>query len=128
MTSQCPVAPRKQTQGVTVDPRHNFVFAAGQDQRIRAWSLHSGQQLLPHTPLADSTRPNVENDVSSETRPAHFLSKTFQGPIPALQVTEDTKGLCLWAAAGREMYTCRLGVSDDYVLLDEDVKDGWYLG
>ncbi|EMD40214.1 hypothetical protein CERSUDRAFT_112417 [Gelatoporia subvermispora B] len=33
--------------GIAVDPAHEVLFAAGQDQHIRAWSLHDGAPLDP---------------------------------------------------------------------------------
>lgn len=114
--------------GIAVDPGHNFVFAAGQDRCLRAWSLHTAQQLLPHPIHRDADTTFLDTNTGFESRSTHFLGKTFEASIPVLQVTEDREGLCLWAVAGTEMYMCRLGVSNDGVLDDDARLDGWHLG
>ncbi|KAL1740465.1 hypothetical protein HDZ31DRAFT_47464, partial [Schizophyllum fasciatum] len=39
--------PSHYTLGFAVDPAQDFVFAAGDDRRVRAWSLRSGEMLEP---------------------------------------------------------------------------------
>ncbi|OBZ68762.1 hypothetical protein A0H81_11188 [Grifola frondosa] len=82
--------------GITVDPCQDFVFAGGQDCRIRAWSLRSGESLqLP--PISSAA---LENNP--------FL-RTFSDPVVAMHITESDKGICLWAASGGTLHRYHLG-------------------
>ncbi len=83
-------------QGIAVDQEEEFLFAAGQDCRIRAWSLRTGLSLsqAKHT----------------ETLMNPFKS-IFPSPISALQVTRDlgSNGISLWAAYDHDLSQFCLG-------------------
>ncbi|KDQ62614.1 hypothetical protein JAAARDRAFT_66305 [Jaapia argillacea MUCL 33604] len=89
---------------VAIDPSSSFIFAAGQDSRVRAWSLHTGEILHPPQggPSTSSTR-EIQADVTNP------LKVTFDKPVSALQVTREREGSCLWATSGRNLYQCHLG-------------------
>lgn len=75
---------------ITVDPHEQFLFAAGQDRRIRLWSLRTGGPPL--------------------VSPANVFQKPFEDPIRALQVVEEQQGvLGLWATSGAALYKYNLG-------------------
>jgi DDB1- and CUL4-associated factor 4 len=103
--SSCP-------KGIAVDPSEDLLFAAGQDCRIRAWSLRTGQPLYP--PVSSPSESS-----SSNSRAAGGLSRavddvnpfvtTFDSPIVALQVTEEREGMCLWAASADFLHRYDLG-------------------
>lgn len=101
-------------QGVTSSPCSSYIFAAGQDQRIRAWSSLTGERIS--TPLR--TPQPLNTDCIS------LFQHTLEGPISGIQVTEggggggaSTNGLTLWAASGKKIYRFWLGQRlDDAVL------------
>ncbi|KAG1855844.1 hypothetical protein C8R48DRAFT_608556 [Suillus tomentosus] len=75
---------------IAVDPHEQFLFAAGQDRRIRLWSLRTGGASL--------------------VSPASVFQKPFEDPIRALQVVEEQEGvLGLWATSGAALYKYNLG-------------------
>lgn len=75
---------------IAVDPHEQFLFAAGQDRRIRLWSLRTGGPPL--------------------VSPASVFQKPFEDPIRALQVVEEQQGvLGLWATSGAALYKYNLG-------------------
>ncbi|KAG2155918.1 uncharacterized protein EDB93DRAFT_1247559 [Suillus bovinus] len=75
---------------IAVDPHEQFLFAAGQDRRIRLWSLRTGGAPL--------------------ISPASVFQKPFEDPIRALQVVEEQEGvLGLWATSGAALYKYNLG-------------------
>ncbi|KAG1748732.1 WD40-repeat-containing domain protein [Suillus lakei] len=75
---------------IAVDPHEQFLFAAGQDRRIRLWSLRTGGPPL--------------------VSPASVFQKPFEDPIRALQVVEEEEGvLGLWATSGAALYKYNLG-------------------
>jgi len=99
--SVCAQSPRL---GIAIDPSEDFLFAAGQDCRIRAWSLRTGAPLLSsHAPtpprLADDFEPNWTNP----------LTTVLDKPAVVLQFTTEKAGLCLWAASGAHLYRFDLG-------------------
>ena len=73
------------------------MFAAGQDKRIRAWSLRSGEALLP---------PSRFNTTNQSTNP---FDMEFGLPVVTMQITEESEGLCLWAAADKDLFKFHLG-------------------
>ncbi|TDL23247.1 WD40 repeat-like protein [Rickenella mellea] len=81
--------------GTAVDPSENFIFAAGQDSRIRAWSLQTGNPL------------QLCNDLSTAVN----IDSTFPAPIRELRVTDDREGMTLWVASGGHLYTFDAGPS-----------------
>lgn len=84
-------------QGIATDPAQDFLFAAGQDHRIRGWSLRTARPLDPPTPSAHA--------------PASPFAAPFARPIVALQVTNEggAAGRSLWAAADHDLYQFHLG-------------------
>lgn len=92
--------------GIALSPCASLVFAAGQDNRVRAWALQSGEPVLP--PVAPA--PLADKDHS------HLLRHTFGDPVTALCVTEGgggggaaANGWTLWAASGKQIYRYWLG-------------------
>lgn len=91
--------------GVALDPTQEFLFAAGQDRRIRGWSVRSGNPLFP---------PEVSEKEFSNP----FLCE-FSAVVEVLQVLPDhggrevnsksVRGMCLWAAAGKTLHQFYLG-------------------
>ncbi|KAF9221595.1 hypothetical protein BS17DRAFT_785022 [Gyrodon lividus] len=77
------------------DQSENILFATGQDRKIRLWSLRTGGPPL----------------VSSGTGLAHqtAFQHQFEHPVRAMQITEESEGMCLWAASGSELYKYSLG-------------------
>ncbi|GJE88485.1 WD40 repeat-like protein [Phanerochaete sordida] len=91
--------------GIAVSPDASLLFAAGQDNRVRAWALRSGEPLLAPPPGAGA-------------HPEHpgLLSHAFGDAVTALCVTEGgggggagAGGTTLWAAAGKEIHRFWLG-------------------
>ncbi|KAG0704251.1 WD40-repeat-containing domain protein [Suillus ampliporus] len=75
---------------IAVDPHEQFLFAAGQDRRIRLWSLRGGGPSL--------------------VAPTSVFQKPFEDPIRALQVVGEEEGaLGLWATSGAALYKYNLG-------------------
>ncbi|KAG1872376.1 hypothetical protein DFJ58DRAFT_436736 [Suillus subalutaceus] len=75
---------------IAADPHEQFLFAAGQDRRIRLWSLRTGGPPL--------------------VSPASVFQKPFEDPVRALQVVEEEEGvLGLWATSGAALYKYNLG-------------------
>ncbi|KAG6878511.1 hypothetical protein C0993_005441 [Termitomyces sp. T159_Od127] len=83
-----------QRLGIAVDPTHDFLFAAGEDCRIRAWSVHTGQSLVFSSSDNDTHNPFV---------------KVFSGVIETMQVTSEPQGLCLWAGHDQTLHKIYLG-------------------
>ncbi|KAG2151315.1 hypothetical protein DEU56DRAFT_545388 [Suillus clintonianus] len=75
---------------IATDPHNQFLFAAGQDRRIRLWSLRTGGPPL--------------------VSPDSVFQKPFEDPIRALQVVEEEVGvLGLWATSGAALHKYNLG-------------------
>ncbi|KAK0221695.1 quinon protein alcohol dehydrogenase-like superfamily [Armillaria fumosa] len=75
------------TLGTAIDPCEDFLYAAGDDARIRGWSLRTGGDAFWDMPGPGSAEPVV-----------------------AMQVTEEKRdGTCLWAAGGRVLGRYYLG-------------------
>ncbi|KAF8895656.1 hypothetical protein BD779DRAFT_1668891 [Infundibulicybe gibba] len=93
--------------GIAVDPSERFLFAAGDDSRLRAWCIQTGELLpgtLPsHPTLTQSPAVEAEPDMSN---PFHAV---FSDPVETMQVTDDG-GLSLWVACGEQLYQYRLGM------------------
>jgi len=79
--------------GVAVDPSCDFLFAAGEDCVIRAWSLRSGE------PLHDSR---------------HGLFPSVDGVVNTLQVTDGPFGLRVWASYGSDVRAFDMGVPETW--------------
>lgn len=71
------------------------MFAAGQDNRIRLWSLITGGLAL---------HPRGTGSINQTA-----FERSFKHHIAALQVTEEREGMSLWAASGAELYKYSLG-------------------
>ncbi|KIP09668.1 hypothetical protein PHLGIDRAFT_307553 [Phlebiopsis gigantea 11061_1 CR5-6] len=92
--------------GITTSPCSSYVFAAGQDQRIRAWSLLTGELISPPLRLQQSSNADCVS----------LFQHALEGPISAIQVTEggggggaSANGMTLWAASGKKVYRFWLG-------------------
>jgi len=101
--------------GIAIDHDQDILFAAGQDCRIRAWSLRTTAPLLP--PLTTRSSSSSSTHATS-TNP---LSAKFSQPVRVLQVTQelDSAGTCLWAASDRDIFQYHLGqrsttLTDEY--------------
>ncbi|KAF5315109.1 hypothetical protein D9619_007379 [Psilocybe cf. subviscida] len=90
-----------QRLGIAVDHEHDLVFAAGQDCRIRGWSLRTGAPMQP--PPSSSGQPVIHRN--------NPLLATLPGPAPSLQITNEPgdAGLSLWAAVDYDLYQFHLG-------------------
>lgn len=91
------------SQGISTAPCSSYLFAAGQDQRIRAWSLRTGEQVLPVAQHEESSPRDSET--------VNLLRGTFPNPVTALRVTEGgggggaaDNGMTVWAASGKRIY------------------------
>lgn len=77
-----------------VDPYDRFVFAAGDDGAIRAWSLRTGEPLRHRT----SSSVNI------------IEGRTVHHQLKSLQVTEERTSLRLWISDGPFIRSFDLGV------------------
>lgn len=97
-------------QGVAVSLCQSFVFAAGLDNRVRGWSLITGDPILPPSPEEPSD-PAKPIPVFS-----NFLEHHFAEPVTALKMTGFGKfGLTLWAASGRDVFRYGIGQKLDHL-------------
>ena len=80
-------------QGIDVDPQGDFVFAVGEDSRIRAWSTRTGQRLSPD--------PGV--GYGAFDRPERFTD------TPTTLQIIDEGGLEMWMNLGDELACLGLG-------------------
>jgi len=90
-----------QTLGIAVDHERDLLFAAGQDCRLRGWSLRTSLPLSP---------PSASNPTDPLLHSNPFLA-SFSRPITSLQVTEEPgeAGVSLWATVDRDLYQFHLG-------------------
>jgi len=90
-----------QTLGIAVDHERDLLFAAGQDCRLRSWSLRTGLPLSP---------PSAPNPIDPLLHFNPFLA-SFSRPVTSLQVTEEPgeAGVSLWATVDRDLYQFHLG-------------------
>ncbi|KAI6129946.1 hypothetical protein EDD17DRAFT_1173865 [Pisolithus thermaeus] len=84
---------------IAVDPSEDFLFAAGQDNRIRLWSLRSGGP-----PLAPNT-----SSTPMESQGLNLLQHHFMQPIRAMQISEEAEGMALWVGSGSDVFKYSLG-------------------
>ena len=83
-----------QRLGIALDPTHDILFAAGEDRRIRAWSVHTGRPLVSSLSHGDTEGP---------------FTRVFPGVMETMQVTSEREGLCLWAGCNKTLYQIYLG-------------------
>ncbi|KAJ7819823.1 hypothetical protein B0H13DRAFT_2682440 [Mycena leptocephala] len=101
--------------GITLDPTERFLFAAGEDCRLRVWSLDSGAPVKPH---ALKLKLELKLCILFQFRSTltdvvcNPFVKVFPAPLATLQVVNDDNGPApmLWAGGGGEMWHWRLGV------------------
>jgi len=86
---------------LAVDPSEDFLFLAGQDKHIRAWSLQSGQALRAPPASSLSSR-----STSSTTNP---FCMEFSKPVVAMQATNKQEEMCLWVASDNNLFKYHLG-------------------
>ncbi|KAF9077520.1 hypothetical protein BDP27DRAFT_1311187 [Rhodocollybia butyracea] len=105
-----------QKLGICVDLTQDFLFAAGEDRRIRGWSLRTGSVL----PLNIGTDPAAATPFTNKsiTPVASFsdLERShkpiFTSAVRTMQVTEEVDGsMCLWAGSQQTLYRYFLGQS-----------------
>jgi WD repeat-containing protein 21A len=77
------------SQPVAVDVDGRFVFAAGEDHRVRVWSVDTGQLLPAH--------PSTQWEESGP------FGHSFDDPVAALHVDSSGARLRLRLAVGREI-------------------------
>ena len=99
-------------QGIAVDPYEQLLFAAGVDRRVLGWSLGTGEPIQP---------PAFDNgSIDAVLTPdAQRLNNPFKGvfsrPVQAMQVSQERRGPCLWAASDEDLYRYHLGQMCDNV-------------
>ncbi|KAI6039346.1 hypothetical protein EDC04DRAFT_2686357 [Pisolithus marmoratus] len=84
---------------IAVDPPEEFLLAAGQDNRIRLWSLRLGGP-----PLA----PNTSN-TPVEFHGLNLLQHHFAHPVRTMQISEEAEGMTLWVGSGSDVFKYSLG-------------------
>ncbi|KAJ7288055.1 WD40-repeat-containing domain protein [Mycena rebaudengoi] len=87
-----------QRLGIAVDPAEQLLFAAGEDGRVRGWSLHTGAPLAP---------PGGGCMISGGG--ANPFALVFRDPLVTMQATDDGEGMHLWGGAAGELYKFHLG-------------------
>ncbi|EPS97496.1 hypothetical protein FOMPIDRAFT_1031921 [Fomitopsis schrenkii] len=95
--------------GIAVDPAEDFVFAAGEDKRVRGWSLRTGQQI-PSDPINSRAAASLWHEAPREQ--TRLFDVLFDEPVAAMQVTMGETGPCMWAASGGDLYRMPLGNID----------------
>ncbi|THH03903.1 hypothetical protein EW145_g5916 [Phellinidium pouzarii] len=86
--------------GIAIDPSSSFLFAAGQDRRVRGWSLRTGEPLGGFTARSGA---GMETDTSAS---ALLGGAQLSTPARSLEVSENP--LRLWAAQDEEIRVWRL--------------------
>lgn len=82
-----------------MDPSEDVLFAAGQDNRIRMWSLRSGGPPLTPDPSIVTPKPYGRE----------LLQYQFEKPVRSIQILENGNNKNLWAASGYELFKYNLG-------------------
>ncbi|KAI0322021.1 hypothetical protein OF83DRAFT_1167926 [Amylostereum chailletii] len=103
-------------------PSHDFLFAAGLDNRIRAWCLRTGVLLCPSAAtLTQTSTPALTSPADHALNP---FSTTFSEPVTALSVVEvdASKDMFLFAAAGHDIHRFTLGGK----YFDKTGAEGWW--
>jgi len=97
--------------GIAIDPNEQFLYAAGEDCRIRGWSLNTGAPIEPPLPEEDDISYSTCSD-EHERRMNNPFRAVFPNPVSAMQVTIERKGICLWAVSDEDSYRYYLGQQD----------------
>ncbi|KAI0036540.1 hypothetical protein K488DRAFT_81987 [Vararia minispora EC-137] len=97
-------------QPIAITPSQDILFAAGMDNRIRAWSLRTGAPLSPSTPPPTSTSLITRSGNLSRSNP---LLAQFQEPPSALQFAEIEGRTCLFAGVDDQLFQWTLGHNFD---------------
>lgn len=102
-----------QRLGIAFDHTEGFVFAAGQDCRIRGWSLHTGAPITS-TPPDPTVKTTLNIPVSAVHRTEANVEgnpffTTFPHPIETMEVSTEAGGSSLWAACDHELFQYHLG-------------------
>jgi WD repeat-containing protein 21A len=85
-----------------ITPSQDYFFAAGLDNRIRGWSLLTGEPLShPHPTLEVPS-----NQVDMEASP---FGVKFEGQITSLEIIEAGRELWLYATSGLVLHRFILG-------------------
>jgi len=88
-----------------ITPSQDYFFAAGLDNRIRGWSLLTGEPLShPHPTL--EVPSNQLHAVDMEASP---FGVKFEGQITSLEIIEAGRELCLYATSGLVLHRFILG-------------------
>ncbi|TFK33012.1 hypothetical protein BDQ12DRAFT_450504 [Crucibulum laeve] len=96
--------------GICIDHSNDFLFAAGEDSRVRGWSLASGSPLCPSPP--SSVDPTTAFPVREQPAVKNYLNPfatKFAYPVEAMQMSLEGGSTCLWIASGDGLYQYRLG-------------------
>ncbi|KAF8478108.1 hypothetical protein DFH94DRAFT_81016 [Russula ochroleuca] len=90
-----------------ITPSQDFFFAAGLDNRIRGWSLLTGEPLsCPHPRSTLEVPSHQLHPVDMDASP--FRVK-FEEQITSLEITEVGHELCLFATSGSGLHRFILG-------------------
>jgi WD repeat-containing protein 21A len=94
----CPLQPH------AITPSQDYFFAAGLDNRIRGWSLLTGEPLThPHQIPEVTSKPQA---VDIEVSP---FDVKFEEQITSLEVIKAEHELCLFATSGPALHRFILG-------------------
>ncbi|GJJ15767.1 hypothetical protein Clacol_010045 [Clathrus columnatus] len=72
--------------GLAIDPSQEYLFSAGQDCRVRAWSLRTGKQ--------------IKTSSSSHASQNALLNREFSAPVLGMQTTTHRNQNMLWLISG----------------------------
>jgi WD repeat-containing protein 21A len=89
-----------------ITPSQDFLFAAGLDNRIRGWSLLTGNPLSYTHPTLDITSDQLHDVVDMDASP---FGVKFEGQITSLDVIRAGHELCLFATSGSALHRFILG-------------------
>ena len=96
-----------------ITPSQDYFFAAGLDNRIRGWSLLTGEVLShPHPTLEV-----VSNQPHAVDMDASPFDVEFEEPITSLEIIEAGHELCLFATSGLALHRFILGRRFSYETL-----------
>ncbi|KAI9512383.1 hypothetical protein F5148DRAFT_973499 [Russula earlei] len=96
-----------------ITPSQDYFFAAGIDNRIRGWSLLTGELLSHHRPQSTSS-PALTLDIPGQhvtalDRDASPFGVQFEEPITSLEITQIAHESCLFATSGSGLHRFILG-------------------